>query len=196
MELATPGAFARDPAHVWEFYRFRIGGLRGVEPNEGHRALARLERRCDRFWLITQNVDGLHRAAGSRAVIELHGTLAEARCRACTYRCPSEELSAEPVPACPRCGDIMRPAVVWFGENLPGAAMAAADEAIRECEAMLVVGTSGVVEPAASFARWAASRGARIIEVNLEPTPISRVADVSLLGGAGALLPLLVDATD
>jgi NAD-dependent deacetylase len=192
MDLATPQAFERDPRGVWEFYRHRIAGLEGIEPNNGHRALADLEERCERFWLITQNVDGLHRAAGSKNVIELHGTLGEVRCQACTYRCESRELPSDPIPACPRCGDKLRPAVVWFGENLPAAGLAAAEEAIRDCEVMLVVGTSGVVEPAASFARWAASSGSRVLEVNLEPTPITEFADVSLLGPAGILLPRLV----
>ena len=192
MDLATPRAFDRDPEGVWEFYRYRIAGLSEVEPNDGHRALAALERRCERFWLITQNVDGLHRAAGSENVTELHGSLERARCRVCSYRCASVDLPPDPVPACPVCGDALRPAVVWFGENLPGPAVAAADEAMRECEVMLVVGTSGVVEPAASFARWAGSRGAGIVEVNLEVTPISGIANVTLLGPAGFLLPRLV----
>lgn len=193
MELATPEAFRRDPEGVWEFYRFRIAGLENVLPNDGHRALADLESRSDRFWLITQNVDGLHRAAGSQNVIELHGTLDSARCQACSYRCPSSELPDEPVPACPRCGNRLRPAVVWFGESLPEEALARAEEAIGNCEAMLVVGTSGVVQPASSFARWARSRGARVVEINLESTPISDVADVSLFGPAGVVLPRLVD---
>lgn len=193
MDLATPGAFDRDPEGVWEFYRFRIAGLAGIAPNDGHRALAELERRCDRFWLITQNVDGLHRAAGSQKVTELHGSLEQVRCRVCSYRCSSRHLPPEAVPLCPACGDILRPAVVWFGENLPDFALVSADEAMRECEVMLVVGTSGLVEPAASFARMAGSRGAGIIEVNLEPTPTSHVADVSLLGPAGVVLPRLVE---
>jgi NAD-dependent deacetylase len=192
MDLATLRAFDRDPEGVWEFYRFRIAGLAEVEPNDGHRALAVLEQRCEQFWLITQNVDGLHRAAGSENVIELHGSLEQARCRVCAYRCATRDLPREPVPACPVCGHVLRPAVVWFGESLPGPALASADEAMRECEVMLVVGTSGVVEPAASFARWAGSRGAGIIEVNLEVTPISGIADVSLLGPAGVVLPRLV----
>jgi NAD-dependent deacetylase len=192
MDLATPRAFDRDPEGVWEFYRFRIAGLAGIEPNDGHRALADLERRCDRFWLITQNVDGLHRAAGSANVTELHGSLEKVRCRVCSYRGASRDLSSEAVPLCPACGYILRPAVVWFGENLPDTALVSADEAMRECQVMLVVGTSGLVEPAASFARMAGSRGAGIIEVNLEPTPISQVADVSLLGPAGVVLPRLV----
>jgi NAD-dependent deacetylase len=192
IDLATPRAFDRDPEGVWEFYRFRIAGLAEVAPNDGHRALAALERRCERFWLITQNVDGLHRAAGSENVTELHGSLEQARCRICSYRCASRDLPPEPVPACPVCGDVLRPAVVWFGENLSGPALGAADEATRECEIMLVVGTSGVVEPAASYARWAGSRGAGIIEVNLEVTPISEIADISLLGPSGVVLPRLV----
>jgi len=195
MDLATAGAFDRDPEAVWEFYRFRIAGLAEVEPNDGHRALAALELRCERFWLITQNVDGLHRAAGSENVTELHGSLEQARCRVCAYRCASRDLPREPVPTCPVCGSVLRPAVVWFGESLPGPALASADEAMRECDVMLVVGTSGVVEPAASFARWAGSRGAGIIEVNLEATPISGIADVSLLGPAGVVLPRLVGMT-
>jgi NAD-dependent deacetylase len=193
MELATPGAFASDPKDVWEFYRFRIAGLADVRPNDGHRALAALEPRYRKFWLVTQNVDGLHRAAGSRRVIELHGTLAETRCRSCAYRCASADLPADPVPLCPDCDDLLRPDVVWFGEQLPPEALEGADEAVRECQVMLVVGTSGVVEPAASFARWARSRGAGIIEVNLEATPISEVADVTLLGPAGTMLPKLLE---
>jgi len=195
LELATPEAFRHDPEGVWEFYRFRIAGLEDVRPNDGHRALAELEGRCDRFWLITQNVDGLHRAAGSRNVIELHGTLASARCQSCSYRCPSDELPDQPVPVCPACGDRLRPAVVWFGESLPGQALAEAEEAIDDCELMLVVGTSGVVQPASSFARWSRSGGARVIEVNLESTPISDVSDVSLFGPAGVILPRLVEMT-
>jgi len=192
MDLATPQAFNRDPEDVWKFYRYRIDGLSRVEPNAGHRALVSLERRCERFWLITQNVDGLHHAAGSERVIELHGTLAEVRCRVCAYRCPSSDLPDDPVPSCPSCGDLLRPAVVWFGEDLPRAALAEADEAMAHCEVMLVVGTSGLVEPAASFARWARSRGASIVEVNLETTPISSVADVSVFGPAGEVLPRIV----
>ncbi|MBT8479261.1 MAG: NAD-dependent deacylase [Gemmatimonadetes bacterium] len=192
MDLATPQAFRRDPEGVWEFYRFRIAGLAEVVPNAGHRALADLEDLFERFWLITQNVDGLHRAAGSRNVIELHGSLQEAHCQSCSYRCSSRDLPAQPVPICPQCGGQLRPTVVWFGESLPGPALADSEEAIRQCDVMIVVGTSGVVEPAASFARWARSRGARIVEINLESTPISEVADISLFGPAGVTLPRLV----
>ncbi len=196
-DLATRGAFQRDPEMVWRFYRWRLGVLEGVKPNPGHFALAELERRSERFWLITQNVDGLHREAGSRNVVELHGSIRRARCSSCSWACPMKDLDFEAnrgLPECPSCGKLLRPAVVWFGEALPGEALSVAHEAIGDCDLMLVVGTSGVVEPAASFAGWARSHGAGVVEVNLEPTPISRVADVSLFGRSGEILPLLVQA--
>jgi NAD-dependent deacetylase len=192
IDMATQGAFDSDPRAVWEFYMWRIRALADVAPNPGHEALVDLEARAEKFWLITQNVDGLHRAAGSRNVIELHGTLATARCRRCSFSRPTKELSDDPLPTCPDCGDLLRPAVVWFGEQLPEAAMAGADEAIRECDVMLVAGTSGVVEPAASFARWAAARGAAVVEVNLASTPLTAFADVSVFGAAGEMLPRIV----
>lgn len=194
--LATPAAFLQDPAEVWAFYRWRIESLRGVEPNPGHAALVRLEARCERFWLLTQNVDGLHRAAGSVHVVELHGTIRVARC----IRCGSERdaeaalagLGGGSIPLCAACGAHLRPAVVWFGEALPAAALAAAEEAVTGCDLMLVVGTSGIVQPAASFARAARARGAHVIEVNPETTPISGIAEVSLRERSAHLLPLLV----
>jgi NAD-dependent deacetylase len=191
-EVATPEAFARDPADVWEFYRWRLKNLAEVQPNAGHRALAKLERESEQFWLITQNVDGLHRAAGSENVIEVHGTVRAARCSSCSFRCDTAEVVDEELPKCPECRALLRPAVVWFGEMLPQAALAAAQEAIRQCDLMLVVGTSGVVQPAASFADWAKDHGARVIEINIERTPISLIADVTLLGKSGEILPELV----
>lgn len=195
-ELATPEAFRRDPAEVWEFYVARLSGLRSVAPNDGHRALAALEATRDRFWLLTQNVDGLHRDAGSRNVIELHGTIRTARCSGCARETATEAVlrnwSAGGVPSCEVCLAGLRPAVVWFGENLPAGALRAADEAIRNCDTILVVGTSGVVQPAASFAFQARRRGARVVEVNPQETPISQVADVSLRGPAGTELPALL----
>ncbi len=199
-ELATPAAFRRDPAEVWAFYRWRIESLRGVRPNPGHVALARLEADRDRFWLLTQNVDGLHAAAGSARVAELHGTIRIARCTRCRGERDVESvlsgLAPDSVPACPACGGPVRPAVVWFGEPLPHRALAFAEEAVSECDLMLVVGTSGVVQPAASFAWAARSRGARVVEVNPDSTPISGIADVSLRGGSARLLPLLVESAD
>ncbi len=194
--LATPGAFAREPAEVWRFYRRRIEALAGVAPNAGHRALAELERRCERFWLLTQNVDGLHATAGSRNVVELHGTLSTLRCVHCGRRSSARETLAglpdDRLPTCGACGGLLRPDVVWYGELLPDHALAVAAEAISRCQVMLVVGTSGVVQPAASFAASARAAGARIVEVNPERTPISPLARPSLRGTAATLLPLLV----
>ena len=192
-DVATPEAFRRDPRDVWNFYRWRVRNLGDVRPNPGHFALARLEARYDWFRLITQNVDGLHAAAGSRSPIEIHGTIRQVRCNACEFRQDIVEVLDLDLPRCPRCDDLLRPAVVWFGEMLPTAALAAAEEAISGCDLMMVVGTSGVVQPVASFASWAKGNGAKVVEVNLEPTPISELADVSLFGKSGEILPTLIE---
>jgi NAD-dependent deacetylase len=191
-DVATPEAFHRDPRDVWNFYRWRIKNLDGVQPNPGHYALAEWETRVDNFWLITQNIDGLHTAAGSKNVIEIHGTIREARCSECDHRMDMKKAIEFDVPECERCHALMRPAVVWFGEMLPPAALAAAQHAIEHCNLMLVAGTSGVVQPAASFAVWAKQTGAAVIEVNLEDTPLSPIADVSLFGKSGEILPRLL----
>ena len=200
VSLATPEAFHRDPAGVWEFYEARFTGLGLVSPNEGHRALSVLESTREQFWLLTQNVDGLHREAGSRNVIELHGTMRVARCSRCSREVSIDEAlsgwAPGVIPACGSCGSNLRPAVVWFGEALPGRALRAADEAIRNCDAILVVGTSGVVQPAASFAFSARSRGAHVIEVNPEETPISGIADVVLRGPSAVELPHLLSSEE
>jgi NAD-dependent deacetylase len=196
VDLATPEAFRRHPADVWEFYEARFTGLHGVAPNDGHRALAALEATRARFWLLTQNVDGLHRDAGSRNVVELHGTIRLARCSYCSRETPIEAAlrgwAPGVVPLCEVCHAHLRPAVVWFGETLPAAALREADEAIRVCDTILVVGTSGVVQPAASFAFHVRARGARVVEVNPEETPITSIADISLRGPSGRELPSLL----
>ncbi|MCL7926183.1 MAG: NAD-dependent deacylase [marine benthic group bacterium] len=196
LDLATPEAFRCDPAEVWEFYHARLMGLSNVSPNEGHRALAALESTRDQFWLLTQNVDGLHRRAGSVNVIELHGSIRTARCSRCSRALPIEEAVRgwEPgaVPACDTCAAPLRPDVVWFGEALPEPALRQAEAAITGCDLMLVAGTSGVVQPAASFAFSARSRGAPVIEVNPEETPISAIADVALRGPSARELPELL----
>jgi NAD-dependent deacetylase len=144
-------------------------------------------------------VDGLHRAAGSRNVFELHGNIRMSRCQTCGLETETmralDGWSPGDVPRCGSCGGLIRPSVVWFGEALPAVALRAADDAIRSCDLMLVVGTSGVVQPAASFAVGAKQRGARVIEVNPEATPISGIADVCLRGPAARELPLLLDPT-
>ncbi len=193
-EVATPGAFRADPATVWRFYEERRCRLATVQPNPAHRVLASWEDRFPSYTLATQNVDGLHRAAGARCVLELHGSLWGVRCTACGGE---REDRAVPLPElpprCPLCGGMERPAVVWFGEALPAAVIAEAQAAAETCDALVVVGTSAVVYPAAGLVRIAAAAGARVIEVNPAASALAHLADVTLRGPAGTLLPA-VDA--
>jgi len=194
-QLATPQAFARDPETVTRWYDDRRGRVLQCEPNAGHLALAEIERdienRGGRFTLITQNVDRLHHAAGSRNIIEIHGSLLLWRCTDCgAEREERGEAFDEHPPRC-ECGGVRRPGVVWFGEMLPEDALAAADEAISDCNLFLSIGTSAVVQPAASFAHSARAAGAAIAEINREPTPLTDAADFSVLATAGQALPIL-----
>jgi NAD-dependent deacetylase len=193
-ELASPEAFARDPKLVWDWYAWRREAIKGVRPNAGHYALVEMARRVPGFVLITQNVDGLHVMAGSTGVLELHGNIQRVRCAECGRFAESwEELSPE-VPQCEACSGLLRPDVVWFGEALPRAALEEAVEAARKCELFFSVGTSGVVQPAASLAFAAHNRGAMVVEVNMEPTPLTPKADYFLQGRSGEVLPELVKA--
>jgi NAD-dependent deacetylase len=196
MELATPEAFAADPEKVWRFYEWRREQLRKARPNAGHVALARIENVIPRMTLVTQNVDGLHRAAGSRNVIELHGTILKTRCTRCGAReaGPGAPFGTLP-PHCP-CGGLLRPDVVWFGEMLPEGAFDAAAEAAAESAVFLVVGTSSVVAPASSLATIAARGGAKVFEINPEETPLAPLADGSFRASASAVLPVLADALE
>jgi NAD-dependent deacetylase len=190
-QLATPEAFQRDPRLVWEWYQWRRGLIDECRPNDAHRTLVEMERILPQFTLITQNVDGLHRLAGSRRVVELHGNIWRVRC---TREGTVTGRRGHPLPELPprcECGALLRPDVVWFGEGLSSEALQAAFQAAQSCRVMLVVGTSGVVEPAASLPRIAKGSGARVVEVNLEPTPISRTADETILGPAAVELPRL-----
>lgn len=193
-ELATPQAFARDPATVWGWYAWRWQQVAAAAPNPAHREIARWERRFDSCQVVTQNVDGLHLAAGSTGVLELHGTIAFARCSACGRREPMAEAvqrSAQEPPRCLACGARLRPDVVWFGENLPEGVFEAAAEAARAAHLFLAVGTSATVYPAAGLIEIAARSGALVIEVNVEPTPLSDLADVRLAGPAAEMVPAL-----
>jgi NAD-dependent deacetylase len=192
-ELATPEAFRRDPRLVWEWYAWRRELVGKARPNPGHLALVDLERRVPTFTLITQNVDGLHQRAGSRNVVELHGNLARTRCA--VEGTPAESEGSSLPPLCPRCGGLLRPDVVWFGEALPEAALTAAWRAAEECDLFLSVGTSSLVEPAASLPYAALRRGAPLAEVNPTRTPLSAAATWHLAGPSGELLPALVCAT-
>jgi len=198
MTLATPEAFERDPKTVTEWYDWRRQKGREALPNPAHLAIAELERRLKArggaFTLLTQNVDRLHARAGSVTLVELHGNIMDWRCAA-TGR--PAEIPEGPFPRCPmpsphRGGAFLRPCVVWFGEALPEEALRAASEAAGACDLFISVGTSAVVYPAAGFIDLAASRGAKTIEVNRDPTPISRRVDWSLLGKAGEILPRLI----
>jgi NAD-dependent deacetylase len=194
-EVATPGAFERNPELVWKFYNLRRANLAKIKPNPGHHALARMERHwgIDRFTVATQNIDGLHRGAGSRRVLELHGNLARVRCTGCGK---VEDRGFRPLPDLPRCQEcnaLLRPDVVWFEEMLPPDIWQAATEAVAFCECLLVVGTSAVVFPAAGLIGLARSVGAGVIEVNLEATEASRHGDIGLYGPSGTILPQLVE---
>ncbi len=160
MSLATPGAFARDPAAVWEFYNWRRDLVARAEPNPAHQALVRLAEIVRRFSHITQNVDRLHHRAGSLDVVELHGNFTEVRCTDCDRASDRSGESLPVLPRCGACGGLLRPAVVWFGEALPPEAWDLAEQAIRDADVLLVVGTSAVVYPAAGLATLAPSPGA------------------------------------
>ena len=191
-DLASPEAFARDPKLVWEWYLWRRERIAAAEPNPGHRALAKLEAAGRQFTLITQNVDGLHRAAGSRNIIELHGNLWRVRCVDCDFEQEYRLAPAAPLPPRCSCGGLLRPAVVWFGEALPVAAIDRAIQAAEHCVVFLVCGTSALVYPAAALPQRALAAGARVIEVNLEETPFSQFAHLSLRGKCGELLPQII----
>lgn len=191
-QLATPHAFARDPKLVWEWYNWRRSVHAQCQPNAGHRALAQLEQAAPQFTLITQNVDKLHEEAGSRNVIHLHGSLWRVRCLRCAKEEPNTQVPLEPLPPLCDCGGMLRPAVVWFGESLPEYELRKAMDTTREADVVLVVGTSGMVYPAAALPRMALDAGAHVIEVNPEPTELSASASAFLQGPAGEILPSVV----
>jgi NAD-dependent deacetylase len=195
-ELATPGAFRADPEKVWRFYEWRRARVREARPNAGHEALARIEKAIPRMTLITQNVDGLHREAGSVNLLELHGTILQTRCTGCGARAkgPDEPFASLP-PRC-ACGSLLRPDVVWFGESLPEGVFEAAAEAASESAVFIVAGTSSVVAPASSLAVIAARGGAKVFEINPEETPVAPLADGCFRASASAVLPLLADALE
>lgn len=191
-EVATPQAFAADPDMVWRFYEARRRTMGTVRPNPAHEVIARWQDRFSFFTVATQNVDGLHRAAGSRDVLELHGSLWTIRCAGCGRE---EENRAVPLPElpprCPECGAMGRPGVVWFGEVLPRETLELAIDAASHADVMLAVGTSAVVYPAAGLVELAARGGAALIEVNPEPSALAHLATVGLRGPAGEVLPRL-----
>jgi NAD-dependent deacetylase len=192
-ELASPAAFRRNPRLVWEWYAWRRELVARAEPNPGHLALAELERRVPRLTLITQNVDGLHRRAGSSAPVELHGNIGRVTCSAEGTTVERwDEAGGELPPRCPRCGAHLRPDVVWFGEMLPAGALATAWQAAESCDLFLSIGTSGMVEPAASLPRAALQAGATVAVINLDVTTAARPPLYTINAPAGLLLPALL----
>lgn len=193
-ELATPGGFRRQPDLVWRWYRERRRQIAEARPNPAHAALAALERLVPRVTLITQNIDGLHARAGSSDVVELHGNIARVKCAGAGHLAADYE-DGERAPRCPRCGDLLRPDVVWFGELLPPAAVERAWEAARSCDIFLSVGTSNLVEPAASLPWIAAARGTPVLVINTTAEGQRSGPTIHhLLGPAGAVLPALLEA--
>ena len=215
-QLATPAAFRRDPPLVWAWYRWRTALVEQAVPNAGHQAIAQLERLKEGVVVITQNVDDLHERAGSSTVLHLHGSLFEPRCLACARPHPHESaagpegaqrqgrtigpgastpeaaLRVSP-PACTHCGGPVRPGVVWFGEGLPAATWNRATRALEDCDALLVVGTSGVVQPAASLPRLVKQRGKPVIEINPDTSEITHGADIHWNTTAAEGLPRIVE---
>jgi NAD-dependent deacetylase len=197
MELATPEAYLRDPAFVWSWYEHRFGAASAAKPNPGHEALAELEEILPAVCVITQNIDGLHQRAGSSTVIELHGTMHSYRCvrgRHRGFKRSDFADQTEKPPRCPECGDPLRPEVVWFGEGLPPQALDDAQRLSAACDVMLVVGTSGIVFPAAAMPLIAREAGAMVIDVNPERDALARRCDLFLAGPGGEVLPRLVAA--
>ncbi len=193
-ELATPQAFKRNPKLVWEWYTWRRQLISKAEPNSGHFALVEMENLYSEFTLITQNIDGLHRLAGSRKIIELHGNISRTKCSAENILiAESPELDEIP-PLCPHCGDHLRPDVVWFGESLPQEALESAIQAANSCQVFLSIGTSTLVEPAASLPFIALRNGATMIEINPQETPLTPFVNYSSHHPAGQVLPQLVAA--
>ncbi|MBI4202658.1 MAG: NAD-dependent deacylase [Chloroflexi bacterium] len=200
--------FAADPKGWWERTlerdreapespdqaQFR-NSMQNAKPNAGHYALVDLERMGKLQWVITQNVDNLHRAAGTKNITEIHGNRHLLRCMGCNHRIPREEFEIDPhylPPRCPQCGGVIKGDGVMFGEPIPPDSLAMCVKQANRCDAMLVLGTSGTVYPAAGFPLHAMRRGAQVIEVNPYPTPISEMVDMALRGPTGELLPLVV----
>lgn len=193
-EVATPEAFASHPERVARWYAERFAAMRAAEPNPGHRAIASWEALFPSLVVVTQNIDRLHQRAGSRDVVELHGTLWISRCARCGREVETTSLpEADPPPARCACDGLFRPGVVWFGEVLPAEAFRRAEEVAAACDLFVVVGTSATVWPAAGIIQVAAAAGATIVEVNRDETPVEELAALSERGAAGEVLPRLTE---
>ena len=191
-DLATLEAFQDNPYLVWEWYNWRRGMIAEKAPNAAHYTLVRMERKFPSFHLITQNVDGLHGKAGHQDPLEIHGNIWKVRCTRCGEVSLCLDVPISIPPLCKVCRGVLRPHVVWFGESLDPHLLEECARAFRTCSVLLVVGTSGLVQPSASFASIAKAAGAAIVEINLQSTPLTPSADVTLFGRASEILPQLV----
>lgn len=189
--ISSAGMLERDLQEVWAWFDYRRGVIEKLAPNPAHAAIAGWQERFQDFTLVTQNIDGLHQMAGSRRVIELHGSLWRARCMSCSARYDLREMNEqERPPVCAECGNHLRPDVVLFGEQLPSGAFELAAQQAGACELCFVVGTSAVVYPAAMLPEIASRAGAYTVEINPEMTPLSVICDETIQGKAGEVLPM------
>lgn len=191
-ELANFNSFIRNPKLVWEWYNYRKSIIHNSVPNLGHLAIVEFEKYFDEVIVITQNVDNLHRRAGSKVIYELHGNIEKNFCVKCKKRFDDKLEFLGRVPKC-ECGGLIRPDVVWFGEFLPADQFEASEKAAKNCDIFFIVGTSAVVYPAASLVLIAKSSGAFLVEINIEETEATSLADVSLFGESGKILPQIVE---
>ena len=188
-DLATPEAFTRDPELVWEWYHWRQSIIHKTDPNKGHITLAEFARMLPSYLLLTQNVDNLHQRAGSEKILEIHGNIFRARCTACNL---SVDHSLEPkLPKC-SCGALLRPDVVWFGEPVPTDVLNSSLSFIDKCDMIMTIGTSALVQPAASLPVYGKNLGKKLIEINPDPTPISSLCDFVMRDRAAEVLPKIL----
>lgn len=194
-ELATPAAFSQNPKLVWEWYDWRRGIIADKKPNQGHKILVEWEKYFSSFFVISQNIDGLHQKAGTQNILELHGNIWKTRC---TEEGTIQEIHETPLKViplvCTNCGALLRPHVVWFGESLDGDILQKAFSLSSECDLLFVIGTSAEVHPAASLPLKAAESGAKVVEINPNITPLSSFADFSFRGKAGEIMPKISSA--
>ncbi len=192
-DLATPEAFERNPNIVWQWYEYRRNKVRNAEPNAGHIAIREFEKIYESVTVVTQNVDNLHNRAGSGTVLELHGNIEKNFCSDCGKRFDFITFKdTNNVPICDECGGFIRPDIVWFGEELPHKVFQHANIKASSCDICFVVGTSALVYPAASIPETAKRAGSFIVEININPTDLSRIADITLLGKSGEVFPRLL----
>lgn len=194
-ELASQAGFAANPGLVWQWYMMRLNMVEEADPNAGHIKLAMISTIPPQFTLITQNVDDLHERSGIHSVLHLHGNIARFRCNDCRaeYQLIMVDRSADEPPSCRVCGGPIRPDVVWFGEMLPREAITLAEQAIRRCDLLIVIGTSGIVYPAAMLPIEAKRAGAFVVDINPQYGPTAEDADMFIQGPSGSVLPDLVD---